>query len=154
MAKTVEEINVYEFTYSSKNKKHFWKKREVALFLVGNFAEDISMYRQRHPQYNLRVLVEQLIKTDFSKSMMKSYLKGRTLWCASQLAEIVPRDYEDLNLCFFELAISILIEVPANKNLCPASVKLVATRCLNKYSRKIKKELQIYEQSKFEKILD
>jgi hypothetical protein len=86
--------------------------------------------------------------------MMKGYLKGRTLWCASQLAEIVPRDFEDLNLSFFELAISILIEVPANKNLCPSSVKLVATRCLNKYSRKIKKELQIYEQSKFEKILD
>lgn len=70
------------------------------------------------------------------------------------MAEIVPRDFEDLNLGFFELAISILIEVPANKNLCPSSVKLVATRCLNKYSRKIKKDLQIYEQSKFEKILD
>jgi len=49
---------VYEFTYNSKNKMHFWKKLEVAMFLVGNFAEDISMYRQRHPAYNLRGLVE------------------------------------------------------------------------------------------------
>lgn len=45
LARTVEEINIYEFTYSSTNKQHFWKKREVALFLIGNFAEDISMYR-------------------------------------------------------------------------------------------------------------
>jgi len=42
---SVEEVNIYEYTYSSGNRKHFWKKREVALFLVGNFAEDISMYR-------------------------------------------------------------------------------------------------------------
>ena len=44
-AQSIEEINIYDFTYSSSNKKHFWKKREVCLFLVGNFAEDISMYR-------------------------------------------------------------------------------------------------------------
>ena len=48
IAQSVEEINIYEFTYSSTNKKHFWKKREVALFLVGNFAEDISMFRLRN----------------------------------------------------------------------------------------------------------
>jgi hypothetical protein len=48
LAQSVEEINIYEFSYSSTNKKHFWKKREVALFLVGNFAEDISMFRLRN----------------------------------------------------------------------------------------------------------
>lgn len=48
-AKTVEEVNIYEFTYTSKNKKHIWKKKEVALYLIGNFVEDISMYRQRNP---------------------------------------------------------------------------------------------------------
>jgi hypothetical protein len=41
----VEEINIFEFSYSSSNKKHYWKKREVALYLIGSFAEDISMYR-------------------------------------------------------------------------------------------------------------
>jgi hypothetical protein len=119
LAKSVEEINIFEFTYSSKNKKHSWKKREVALFLVGSFAEDISMYRQRHPLYNLRETVEQIMKTDFNKTLMKSYLKGRSLWCASQLAEIVPRDFEDLNVAFFEQAIAILTEEPANPHLCP-----------------------------------
>ena len=54
---SIDDINIYDFTYSSSHKKHFWKKREVALFLVGSFTEDISMYRQRNPHYNLRKLV-------------------------------------------------------------------------------------------------
>ena len=66
----------------------------------------------------------------------------------------MPRDFEDLNMSFFELAITILIEEPENKNLCPPSVKLVAVRCINKYSRKIKKDLQVYSNERFEKILD
>lgn len=41
-ANTVEEINVYEFSYSSDNPMHYWKKREVALILLGQFAEDIQ----------------------------------------------------------------------------------------------------------------
>lgn len=49
LAKTVEEVNIYEFNYFSKNKKHLWKLREVALLLLGSFAEDISMFRIRHP---------------------------------------------------------------------------------------------------------
>jgi hypothetical protein len=57
-AQSIEEVNIYEYTYSSSHRKHFWKKREVALFLVGNFAEDISMYRQRNPSYNLKILIE------------------------------------------------------------------------------------------------
>jgi hypothetical protein len=56
-AKTVEEVNVYEFTYTSKNKKHIWKKKEVAFYLIGSFAEDISMYRQRNHNYNLKGLI-------------------------------------------------------------------------------------------------
>jgi hypothetical protein len=94
---SVEEINIYEFSYSSTNKKHYWKKREVALFLIGSFAEDISMFRMRNHQYNLKRLVEQMMETDFSKALLKSYIKGRTMWCAAQLAEIMPKDYADLN---------------------------------------------------------
>lgn len=82
-AQTVEEINIYDYTYSSSHRKHFWKKREVALFLVGIFAEDISMFRQRNRNYNLRILIEEVMKTDFEKCPIKSYLKGRTLQCAS-----------------------------------------------------------------------
>lgn len=83
VASSVEEVNIYEFSYSSTNKKHFWKKREVALFLVGNFAEDISMFRLRNTQYDLKKLVGEILKTDLDKALLKSYLKGRTLWCAS-----------------------------------------------------------------------
>jgi hypothetical protein len=31
---SIEEVNVYEFSYSSSNPNHFWKKREVALVLI------------------------------------------------------------------------------------------------------------------------
>ena len=96
LAKSVEEINIYEFSYSSSNKKHFWKKREVALFLVGNFAEDISMYRIRNPQFDIKNLVSNILKTNFEKALLKTYLKGRTLWCASQLAEIIHKDYSEI----------------------------------------------------------
>lgn len=37
----LEEVNVYEYSYQSKNPEHYWKKREVALLLLGQFAEDI-----------------------------------------------------------------------------------------------------------------
>jgi hypothetical protein len=149
MVSSVEEINIYEFTYSSTQKKHFWKKREVALFLVGNFAEDISMYRLRNPNCNLKKIVQEMMKTNFSKALIKSFLKGRTLWCASQLAEILPRDYEDLHCSILNLAINFLIEEDL------ISVKLAATRCLIKYSRKVKAEvLQSHLNTNFEKILD
>jgi hypothetical protein len=38
------------------------------------------------------------MRIDFQASLMKGMLKGRTLWCAASLAEIVPKDYEELNL--------------------------------------------------------
>lgn len=34
------------------------------------------------------------------------------------------------------------------------SVKLIATRCINKYSRKLKKELQVYSVELFDQVLD
>ena len=148
-AQTIEEINIYEFTYSSTHKKHFWKKREVALFLVGNFAEDISMYRQRNHHYNLRTLIEQMMETNFEKALLKSYLKGRTMACAIQLVEIMPRDYIEIHKNVLDLAIKFLIEEKLT------SVKLVATRALIKFSRKIKSDvLMPIIQPKFEEILD
>ena len=75
------------------------------MFLIGSFAEDISMFRQRNPSYNLRILIEEVMKTNFEKCLIKSYLKGRTLQCASQLAEIMPRDYEELHTNILEMSI-------------------------------------------------
>lgn len=66
--------------------------------------------------------------------MLQSYLKGRTLWCAAQLAEILPKDYAVLNTDILTLARKFLVE---EKFL---SVKLVATRCIVKYSRKVNAE--------------
>jgi hypothetical protein len=149
MAASLDDINIYEFTYSSTHKKHFWKKREVALFLVGSFVEDIQMYRQRNPHYNLKKLVQEMMKTQFDKALIKSYIKGRTLYCASQLAEIMPKDYEEVHKDIIQLAIQFLIEEPL------ISIKLVATRCLIKYSRKLKPDvLQSIISERFEDILD
>ena len=72
---------------------------------------------------------------------MRGYLKGRVLWCGSAIAEILPRDFEDMNMGFFRLAIEILTENESKPILSPVSVKVVAIRCINRYSRKIKKEL-------------
>ncbi len=80
--------NLLENVYISSNKKHHWKRREVALFLIGNFAEDISMFRIRNPQYNLRLLINEALVDgpelfESKKVSLKTYLRGRTLWCAS-----------------------------------------------------------------------
>jgi hypothetical protein len=80
--------NLLENVYISSNKKHQWKRREVALFLIGNFAEDISMFRIRNPQYNLRLLINEALvdgpeQFESKKVSLKTYLRGRTLWCAS-----------------------------------------------------------------------
>lgn len=46
----------------------------------------------------------------------------------------MPKDYETENLEIFRTAIETLIKEKV------ISVKLIATRCVNKYSRKLKKE--------------
>ena len=58
------------------------------------------------------------------------------------------KDYTEVNQEILELAIKFLIEEPIS------SIKLVATRCVVKYSRKVKIESLILDTSKFEKILD
>ncbi len=107
------------------------------------------MYRQRNPQYNLKILIEEMMKTNFEKCMIKSYLKGRTLQCASQLVEIMPRDYEEIHINILNMAIRFMIEEKL------VSVKLIATRCLVKFARKLKPEVLIdIIKGKFEPILD
>jgi hypothetical protein len=76
----------------------------------------------------LKELVTNILETDFEKALIKRYLIGRVLWCAYQLSEIVPKDYEEINLKIMDMAIQTLIN-PEEYN----SVKLVATRCIIKY---------------------
>jgi len=82
----VEDVNIYEYSYSSKNKRHPWKKREVGLFLLGNFAEDISMYRLRNMDYDFRNLLENVLRIDLNGAFLKTLIKGRMLWTFSEIS--------------------------------------------------------------------
>jgi len=75
-----------ESNYFSQNKKHPLKRREVALFLLGTFAEDIQMFRVRNPDYNLKIVIQEALvegPAKYEGSKLKGYLRGRTLWCAN-----------------------------------------------------------------------
>jgi len=42
------------------------------------------MFRVRNPEYNFKALVnEALTEGDYEAARIKSYLKGRVLWCAN-----------------------------------------------------------------------
>jgi hypothetical protein len=86
----------------------------------------------------------------YEGSKLKGYLRGRTLWCAIQLVEIMPpREYDDIYNEILKMGAEVIIEETR-----PA-LKLVATRALIKYSRKVKPEaLQILVGEIFEAILD
>jgi len=80
----MDDINIFEFEYTSQHPQHQFKRREVALYLLGSFSEDISMFRVRNPEYNFKALVnEALTEGDYEAARIKSYLKGRVLWCAN-----------------------------------------------------------------------
>ena len=73
------------------------------------------MFRIRNPQYNLRLLITEALVTgpellEKHKVSLKTYLRGRTLWCATQLVEIMPRDYEDIYNEVLKMAAEVLIE--------------------------------------------
>ena len=74
--------------YLSKNAQHGWKRKDVAMILVGLFIEDLQMFTIRNPDEDLVALISAIVKLDFGKSgSMSSYLKGRSLWCASTCSE-------------------------------------------------------------------
>lgn len=82
-------------------------------------------------------LIGKIVKTDFNNKM-GSYLKGRTLWCASTCSEslIVPNEStERLRSQILDLSIDAL------KSEKTRSIKLIATRTLVRYARKINKEV-------------
>jgi len=74
----MDDINIFEASYVSSNKKHLDKRREVALYLLGSFAEDLSMYKIRNPdQFDLHTVVEGLILLPDAAQKLKSLLRGR-----------------------------------------------------------------------------
>jgi hypothetical protein len=131
----------------SPNPNHSWKRRDVAMILMGIFIEDIQMYCLRNPQFNLTKLIEEIV----SNGVMNTYLKGRTLWCASTCSEaLIFPDEETVKLKSFILDLAI----ESLKHQKITSIKLVACRTLVKYARKMKKEALSENAPKFEGILD
>ena len=82
---------------------------------------------------------------------MQRILKGRMLWCASACSECLLAQTEE-NLKIKNDIIDVSIETLKNSKI--VSVKLVATRTLVKYARKMKKEDLHDNAVKFEAILD
>jgi hypothetical protein len=50
-----------ELVYVSQHKKHQAKRREVGMLLIGQFADDISMYAMRNEKFYLMTLVGNIV---------------------------------------------------------------------------------------------
>ena len=110
------------------------------------------MFIVRNPCFNLTQLIEEIMNIKFSDSgNMCSYLTGRAMWCASSCSECIMFPNEQtLNLKNQILDIAIeTLKVDKIK-----SIKLISTRTINKYARKMKKESLLENAVKFEGILD
>lgn len=122
------------------------------MILMGLFIEDIQMYCMRNPQYDLTLILETIVKIDFAKAVkMGPYLKGRSLWCFQTCSESLlnPNDKTiELKMKITDFSINTLKQEKIK------SIKLVATRSLVRYARKMKKENLLEEAEKFESILD
>ena len=56
-----------ELIYISKHPKNIWKRREVAILILGTFVEDISMFMIRNPKFDLlEGLFGEILETDFN----------------------------------------------------------------------------------------
>ena len=81
---------------------------------------------------------------------LRGCLIGRSIWCANSVCDLVPKNEagEQFRRTIIDLAVYYLC------NSEEISVKLIAVRCLIKYTRRFKEEeLMMFEQ-KFEKILE
>jgi hypothetical protein len=108
------------------------------------------MYCVRNPETNLTELIDSVVSVEFS-GKMAAYLKGRSLWCASTCSEslIVPNEQTTLlKKKIVDFSIDSLKNEPAK------SLKLVATRTLVRFTRKIKPEDLEQNAQKFGGILD
>ena len=55
-----------EMAYVSQHPKHAWKRREVGMLLIGQFADDISMYAVRNDKFYLMTLVGNILSPEFT----------------------------------------------------------------------------------------
>ena len=57
-------MNLDEYSYISDNTKHQWKRKDVAILLIGLFTEDIQMFCLKN-NVDLIDILGTIINTDF-----------------------------------------------------------------------------------------
>ena len=89
-------------------------------------------------------MFDELYLTDFDKAplSLKTILKGRTLQCAIAVIDLVPRGErgDKFKVDTMNLAFNTLCEESPTKSAGDTSLKLVAIKCLVRYSRKYKQD--------------
>ena len=71
-----------EHVYISAHPNNEWKRRELAILLIGSFIKDISAFLIRNPIYDLlQNLFDEMILCDFTPAppLLRSLLVGRAL---------------------------------------------------------------------------
>lgn len=82
-----------------------WKKMEVALAVLGRFAEDIIVFQSKQQgAFDIESFVRGLIKQVRDEDFYQ-LLKGQSLYCLTRFTEIISIKYKNL---FTELSLSCL----------------------------------------------
>ena len=86
-----DEVDVMKYTYNSKDKRHGLKKREVALYILGSLSDDIIKYKNRKGATNKSIIniFSSIVLPDLQDQSTPNILKGRSMWWATQLSEIM-----------------------------------------------------------------
>jgi hypothetical protein len=86
-----DDIDVMQYTYNSPSKDYGLKKREVALYILGSLSDDIVKYRDRKGASNFSLinLFGSIALPDLKNDNIPNILKGRAMWCATQLSSLM-----------------------------------------------------------------
>lgn len=88
--------------FEGEHPDHIWKKREVGLFLLGTFCEEIVyLLNEKGQGEEINNLIEQLVFSLEDNS--NPILKGRTIWCLSQFSEVIPTKDSTILLHLFKV---------------------------------------------------
>ncbi len=82
-----EDVDVMKYIYKSPHEAD--EKKEVGLYLLGTVSDDIVKYRSRRSldDFNMSIF-ERIMSAAGEKDEI---LIGRSLWCSTQLSEILPK---------------------------------------------------------------
>lgn len=108
--------------FDCEHPDHAWKKREVALLVLGSFSEDIIVFQTKHSStFDLALLIQNLMY-EMDNPLTPPILRARTLWTVTKFCEIVGVKHKELFVPL--LKISILCLSPANE----IPVRLIAAK--------------------------